>query len=216
MRDSVTSTTGLARGAAVTASESNTVRKTWEPALAVDGLTNSALQTAAGYSSGAHPGADVSGEPITLTLDLKTAKTFDELALYPTRGGGSETWHPRFGYHGFRYLELKGVPDSATVTVRGEVLRTDNTSAGDFTSSDALINDIHSLRGTDGAFTLRHVSHLAFRPTRQFGPCRTWVITVMAMGISLPRWGSLDRSWGTNAGSRLGAGHYFRHKLKYR
>ncbi|WP_262698564.1 MULTISPECIES: glycoside hydrolase family 78 protein [Streptomyces] len=83
LRDSATSTTGLARGAAVTASESNTVRKTWEPALAVDGLTNSALETAAGYSSGAHPGADVSGEPITLTLDLKTAKTFDELALYP-------------------------------------------------------------------------------------------------------------------------------------
>ncbi|MFI0765388.1 hypothetical protein ACH4TQ_10885 [Streptomyces sp. NPDC021218] len=67
LRDSATSTTGLARGAAVTASESDTVRKTWEPALAVDGLTNSALQTAAGYSSGAHPG--VSGEPITRTLD---------------------------------------------------------------------------------------------------------------------------------------------------
>lgn len=83
LRDSATSTTALARGAAVTASESNTVRKTWEPALAVDGLTNSALQTAAGYSSEAHPGTDVSGKPITLTLDLKTAKTFDELALYP-------------------------------------------------------------------------------------------------------------------------------------
>ncbi|MGW2296777.1 family 78 glycoside hydrolase catalytic domain [Streptomyces violaceorubidus] len=83
VRDSGTATTGLARGAAVTASESNTVRKTWEPALAVDGLPNSALQTAAGYASAAHTGPDVSDAPITLTLDLKTAKTFDEVALYP-------------------------------------------------------------------------------------------------------------------------------------
>ncbi|MFJ8057539.1 family 78 glycoside hydrolase catalytic domain [Streptomyces sp. NPDC096142] len=83
VRDSVTQAAGLAKGAAVTASESNTVRKTWEPALAVDGLPNSALQTAAGYSSAAHGSADVSGSPVTLTLDLRTARTFDEVALYP-------------------------------------------------------------------------------------------------------------------------------------
>ncbi|GGJ44369.1 family 78 glycoside hydrolase catalytic domain [Streptomyces brasiliensis] len=83
VRDTATSATGLAKGAAVTASETTTIRKTWEPALAVDGLTNSALQTAAGYSSAPHPGADVSDTPVTLTLDLKTPKTFDEVALYP-------------------------------------------------------------------------------------------------------------------------------------
>ncbi|MEU2736041.1 family 78 glycoside hydrolase catalytic domain [Streptomyces sp. NPDC007095] len=83
IRDSATSTTGLGRGAAVTASESNTLRKTWEPALAVDGLPNSALQTAAGYASAAHTSADVAAAPVVLTLDLKTAKTFDEVALYP-------------------------------------------------------------------------------------------------------------------------------------
>ncbi|WP_457809593.1 alpha-L-rhamnosidase-related protein, partial [Clavibacter michiganensis] len=42
-------------------------------------------------------------------------------------------------------LELRGVPENATVSVRGHVLRTDNASAGDFTSSDPLINGIHSL-----------------------------------------------------------------------
>ncbi|MGP2439599.1 family 78 glycoside hydrolase catalytic domain [Streptomyces sp. JW3] len=83
IRDTATSATGLANGATVTASETNTIRKTWEPALAVDGLPNSALQTAAGYSSAAHTGPDVSAAPITLTLDLKSAKTFDEVALYP-------------------------------------------------------------------------------------------------------------------------------------
>ncbi|MFD8521344.1 family 78 glycoside hydrolase catalytic domain [Streptomyces capillispiralis] len=83
LRDSGTSATGLARGATVTASETETLRKTWEPALTVDGLPNSALQTAAGYRSAAHTGPDVSATPVTLTLDLKSVKTFDELVLYP-------------------------------------------------------------------------------------------------------------------------------------
>ncbi|GAA2335518.1 family 78 glycoside hydrolase catalytic domain [Streptomyces cuspidosporus] len=73
----------LAKGAAVTASESNTVRKTWEPALAVDGLTNSGAQTAAGYASKPHPDADVSDSPITLTLDLKRTARFDRVLLHP-------------------------------------------------------------------------------------------------------------------------------------
>ncbi|MFE6826333.1 family 78 glycoside hydrolase catalytic domain [Streptomyces sp. NPDC057690] len=83
VRDSGTATTGLAKGAAVTASETTTIRKTYEPALAVDGLPNSALQTAAGYSSAPHTSADISATPVTLTLDLKSAKTFDQVALYP-------------------------------------------------------------------------------------------------------------------------------------
>ncbi|MEU4656475.1 family 78 glycoside hydrolase catalytic domain [Streptomyces sp. NPDC023723] len=83
VRDTASAATGLAEGATVTASETNTIRKTWEPALAVDGLPNSALQTAAGFSSAAHTGPDVSAAPVTLTLDLKSAKTFDEVALYP-------------------------------------------------------------------------------------------------------------------------------------
>ncbi|MGW0787421.1 family 78 glycoside hydrolase catalytic domain [Streptomyces sp. NPDC002911] len=92
VRDSTTGASGLAKGSAVTASETNTLRKTWEPALAVDGLPNSARQTAAGYASAAHTGPDVSGRPVVLTLDMKSAKTFDEVALYPradvlTEGG---------------------------------------------------------------------------------------------------------------------------------
>ncbi|MCX5412528.1 family 78 glycoside hydrolase catalytic domain [Streptomyces sp. NBC_00059] len=83
VRDSATGASGLAKGSAVTASETNTLRKTWEPALAVDGLPNSALQTAAGYASAAHTGPDVAGAPVVLTLDMKSAKTFDEVALYP-------------------------------------------------------------------------------------------------------------------------------------
>ena len=52
------------------------MRKTWEPALAVDGLPNSALQTAAGYASAAHTGPDVSDAPITLTDDNRFTGPF--------------------------------------------------------------------------------------------------------------------------------------------
>ncbi|GAA2297535.1 family 78 glycoside hydrolase catalytic domain [Streptomyces kunmingensis] len=64
---------------------------------------------------------------------------------YTTGSSRRETWHPKFSYHGFRYVEIRGLPKGATVSVRGKVLRADNNSAGSFTSSDDLINGIHSI-----------------------------------------------------------------------
>ncbi|MGI5227572.1 family 78 glycoside hydrolase catalytic domain [Actinoallomurus sp. CA-142502] len=65
---------------------------------------------------------------------------------YTLSGKGMETWHPRFAYHGFRYLQVEGLPaapDEDTVT--GLVLRAANDTAGTFTSSNPLINDIHTI-----------------------------------------------------------------------
>lgn len=65
---------------------------------------------------------------------------------YTLSGEGTETWHPRFVYHGFRYLQLEGLPsapDEGTVT--GIVLRAGNAGAGSFTSSHGLLNDIHRI-----------------------------------------------------------------------
>lgn len=65
---------------------------------------------------------------------------------YTTRGGGKpETWHPHFSYHGFRYLDVRGLPAGASVSVSGIALHADNTSAGDFSSSNDLIDGIHTL-----------------------------------------------------------------------
>ncbi|GAA4615147.1 family 78 glycoside hydrolase catalytic domain [Actinoallomurus liliacearum] len=64
---------------------------------------------------------------------------------YTTRTGGTETWHPHFSYHALRYVELRGVPDGATVSVRGLALHADNASAGSFSSSNDVINGIHTL-----------------------------------------------------------------------
>jgi alpha-L-rhamnosidase len=65
---------------------------------------------------------------------------------YTLSGKGVETWHPRFAYHGFRYLEVTGLPappDSGTIT--GLVLRGANETAGAFASSSQLLDDIHRI-----------------------------------------------------------------------
>ncbi|MEU8637812.1 family 78 glycoside hydrolase catalytic domain [Amycolatopsis sp. NPDC048633] len=62
-----------------------------------------------------------------------------------TSKGGKQTWHPDFTYHGFRYLEVVGVPDTAQLTVAGLRTMADNDSAGDFDSSDATLDGIHRL-----------------------------------------------------------------------
>ncbi|MBD2895507.1 Alpha-L-rhamnosidase [Actinomadura sp. RB99] len=64
---------------------------------------------------------------------------------YTTRTAGAETWHPQFSYHSFRYLEVRGLPAGATITVRGQALRNDTASAGSFSSSNDLIDGVHGL-----------------------------------------------------------------------
>ncbi len=65
---------------------------------------------------------------------------------YTLSGNGTETWHPEFAYHGFRYLEVTGLPrPPAQDTVTGIVLRAANPSAGSFTSSNTLVNNIHTI-----------------------------------------------------------------------
>lgn len=62
-----------------------------------------------------------------------------------TSKGDRQTWHPDFGYHGFRYLEVVGVPEDAQLSVGGLRTMADNDSAGDFDSSDATLDGIHRL-----------------------------------------------------------------------
>ncbi len=65
---------------------------------------------------------------------------------YTLSGQGIETWHPRFAYHGFRYLQVTGLPTApANDTITGLVLRAANEPAGAFSSSNVLLNNIHSI-----------------------------------------------------------------------
>ena len=64
---------------------------------------------------------------------------------YICKGGGIETYEPRFTYHGFQYVRVSGLPgqpDSDTLTAR--VAHTDLPSAGGFVCSNELINRIQT------------------------------------------------------------------------
>ncbi|RYV50787.1 alpha-L-rhamnosidase [Pengzhenrongella frigida] len=73
---------------------------------------------------------------------LRFAKATDR---YTLRGDGPEEWHPRFTFHGFRYVEVSGWPgafDPADVTA--EVVHSDLVRTGELTTSNPLLNQLHS------------------------------------------------------------------------
>ncbi len=75
------------------------------------------------------------------TANLRTARATD---VYTLHGGGTETWEPRFTYHGFRYVEMTGFPgEPGAAALEGRVVHDDMAQTADFSSSNALLNQIH-------------------------------------------------------------------------
>jgi alpha-L-rhamnosidase len=73
--------------------------------------------------------------------NLRSARATD---LYTLKGVGSETWEPRFTYHGFRYVEVTGFPGKPPLTaLEGRVVHDDMARIADFSSSNPLLNQIH-------------------------------------------------------------------------
>ncbi len=76
------------------------------------------------------------------TTNLRGAPSID---TYVTHGGGVETWQPRFTFHGFRYVELTGLPTKPSMdAVTGIVINSDTPRAGEFACSDPRINQLQS------------------------------------------------------------------------
>ncbi len=65
--------------------------------------------------------------------------------VYTARGGG-ERYRPKFTFHGFRYMEVKGAAFALQPSdCRALLLRTDLESAGSFSSSSTLLNRIQEM-----------------------------------------------------------------------
>ncbi|MFG3255032.1 family 78 glycoside hydrolase catalytic domain [Streptomyces sp. NPDC048172] len=81
--------------------------------------------------------------------NLRTARPVD---TYTLRGGGSgdggngtETYTPRFTFHGFRYVEVSGVPGRPSRdTVTGRVLHTAAPFTMEFSTDVPMLNQLHS------------------------------------------------------------------------
>jgi len=77
------------------------------------------------------------------TLDISTNYTAQATDTYICKGGaGEEIYEPRFTYHGFRYVEVKGF--KIHLNIEGCAIHADVESIGSFTCSNSLINKIHS------------------------------------------------------------------------
>ncbi len=78
-------------------------------------------------------------------IEAETNRTAAATDRYTMAGGGKETWHPRFTFHGFRYVEIDGWPgkldaaDLSAVVVHSDMVRT-----GWFETSDELLTKLHT------------------------------------------------------------------------
>jgi alpha-L-rhamnosidase len=115
-------------------------------------------QNAAGWSQLSMSGA--AGTKITLRYGEKLATngTVDQSGInqfvkagafqtdtYTLKGQGTETWEPRFVYHGFRYVEMSGFPGTPTAAnLKARVVHTSFENAGTFSSSNDLFNKIQT------------------------------------------------------------------------
>ena len=70
---------------------------------------------------------------------------------YTLGGVGIEHWHPRFSYYGFRYVQVETSPAHGSallphiLALEGQAVHTSSPQAGSFSSSDDLLNRIHTL-----------------------------------------------------------------------
>jgi alpha-L-rhamnosidase len=84
--------------------------------------------------------------------NLRGAEATD---VYTLKGGGSETWEPRFITHGFRFVEVTGWPGKPDLnSLEGRVVNDDLPSAGNFACSNELLNKIYQnvVWGTRGNY----------------------------------------------------------------
>ena len=77
------------------------------------------------------------------TENLRAARQTDHYILRGDPRG--ETWESRFTFHGFRYVEISGHPDTLLPdAITGIVLHSDTPRTGIFSCSDRLINQLQS------------------------------------------------------------------------
>jgi alpha-L-rhamnosidase len=73
------------------------------------------------------------------TENLREARVTD---YYTCKGGGPEVWEPRFTFHGFRHVEVRGIKPGHKVEVTGVVLHSDMPPTGHFACSNPLLNQL--------------------------------------------------------------------------
>ena len=76
----------------------------------------------------------------TARCTWRTSAPRAQLDTYILRGGGRESFEPRFTFHGFRYVEVTGLTEAPTIT--GRVVHSDTPRSGWFECSDDMVNQL--------------------------------------------------------------------------
>ena len=75
------------------------------------------------------------------TANLRTAQQLDS---YTLKGGGDETFEPRFTFHGFRYVKVEGYPGTPTPdAITGIVVHSEMPRTGSLVTSDTMLNQLY-------------------------------------------------------------------------
>ena len=75
-----------------------------------------------------------------------SANGMPQIYIYICKGTGTESWEPKFSYHGFRYAKITGVaskPDASMI--KAVLVASDIQEMGEFRCSDSLLNKMHSI-----------------------------------------------------------------------
>ncbi|MEU3509187.1 family 78 glycoside hydrolase catalytic domain [Streptomyces longwoodensis] len=82
---------------------------------------------------------NAAGHVDTLNIRLPHDTDRERQVLAWTCAGGDDTAEPWFAVHGFRYVQVHGVPAGVHLEVTGRVLHSDAPATGRFTSDDPLL-----------------------------------------------------------------------------
>lgn len=78
------------------------------------------------------------------SLDVTSNEKALATDVYILRGQGWETYEPHFTFHGFRYVEVTGLPEPPRLNqLEGRVVHTDVTPTGRFTCANPFIERLH-------------------------------------------------------------------------
>jgi alpha-L-rhamnosidase len=80
------------------------------------------------------------------TVDQKNLRKAAATDVYILKGEGSETWEPRFTYHGFRYVQVEGFPGKPVAeNLTALVVRSSVAPSGAIETSNQLVNRIQKM-----------------------------------------------------------------------
>ena len=104
------------------------------------GVERLSLQGPAGTDVQVRTGEILNADGTLYTDNLRTAKSTDHFIL---AGKGVEEFEPQFTFHGFRYMELTGLPKKPSLeSVKGVVFHTDAAFTAQLKTGSGMINSL--------------------------------------------------------------------------